>query len=253
MSNQRSIPNMADTSPQRSAWKRLAVIYIIGLHAFAAALIVKTDFIPKARIKLGLAAPTPDVHLPNMRRVHMWMDASVPDNAVIFLGDSIVQGLATAAIAPNAINYGIGGINAAQLGDLIPDYKSLARARIIVLSVGINDVIFFNGGADLRKQYQRILERLPSATPLVWSAIAPTGLKQVDPKHIRSANQVIAELCAQRGNCTFVDVWPLLAGENGQAMDDMLLDDGIHFSAAGYRIWIAALRDAVAKVPALTQ
>lgn len=223
-------------------------MYIAALHALVVTLIVKTDFIPKVKVKLGLAAPTPSVHLPNMRRIHTWMDESVPDNAVIFLGDSIVQGLATAAVVPDAVNYGIATMNAAQLGDLIPAYKSLQRARIIVLSVGINDVIL-GEGADLPNRYKRILNRIPHTTPLIWSAIAPTRFKQPDPQHIRSANQVIATLCEQRGNCTFVDTWALLAGEDGLAIDGLLLDDDIHFSAEAYAKWIAALQAAINAVP----
>ena len=37
------------------------------------------------------------------------MDSLVPVGATVFIGDSITQGLATSAVVPLSVNYGIGG------------------------------------------------------------------------------------------------------------------------------------------------
>jgi hypothetical protein len=73
---------------------------MILLHMFLAILIVKTDFIPRVKAKLG-AAEIPNPHVINMVRYHQWMDSSVPDKATIFLGPESV----TEFLAPHAPRF----------------------------------------------------------------------------------------------------------------------------------------------------
>jgi lysophospholipase L1-like esterase len=213
------------------------------LHLFSVALIVKTDFIPKVKAKLGVAA-TPNPHVSNMVRYHQWMDKSVPDKATIFLGDSITQGLATAAVAPYSINYGIGSENTAQLLDALPSYISLTRASTIVLAIGINDLAqdMKNG---LNDRYKKITEVLPQKTLLIWNAVMPARHEKIAPQDIVNANKVIKSLCANRGTCIFVDTWSFLADKNGRMINSLFLDDGVHLSPDGYTAWISALRQAI--------
>jgi lysophospholipase L1-like esterase len=210
---------------------------------FSAVLIVKTDFIPKVKAKLGVAA-TPSPHVSKMVRYHQWMDESVPNKATIFLGDSITQGLATAAVAPYSINYGIGGENTAQLLEAIPSYKSLARVNAIVLAIGIND-LSQGMKVGLNDRYEKIVEALPNKIPLIWSAVMPARNEKIALSDINNANQTIKTLCSNRGNCVFVDTWSLLADKSGQMNSDLFLDDGVHLSPEGYRAWIPALKQAI--------
>ncbi len=228
-------------------WQGLGMGYLIALHLLLAMLIVKTDFIPKVNVRMGWATAFDPV-FPHMRRVHGWMDASVPDHAVIFLGDSIVQGLATAAVTSHAVNYGIGGTSAAQLAELIPLYESLPRAQAIVLSTGINDIIGGQTSA-LEQRYRQILNQLPATVPLVWSSVMPTRIKQISAADIDQANQIIKALCQQRSGCIHVDAWTLFNNPSHR-LEQLLLEDGIHLSPAGYQLWIEALRLALADVAA---
>jgi lysophospholipase L1-like esterase len=216
---------------------------MILLHMFLAILIVKTDFIPRVKAKLG-AAEIPNPHVINMVRYHQWMDSSVPDKATIFLGDSITQGLATAAVAPYAINYGIGTQNTAELLHALPSYPSLNRADVIFLAIGINDFIR-DKKSGLSDRYREIVERLPDQTPLIWSSVMPTGYGNIASADIAMANETIRSLCANRVNCIFVDTWHFLADENGKMIASLFLEDGLHLSLGGYAAWIAALKQAL--------
>ena len=226
-------------------WKWPVIGYVIALHLFSVALIVKTDFIPKVKAKLGVAAtPNPNPHVPNMVRYHQWMDKSVPDKATIFLGDSITQGLATAAVAPYSINYGIGSENTAQLLDTLPSYISLTRASTIVLAIGINDLVQ-DMKIGLNDRYKKITEVLPQKTLLIWNAVMPARHEKIAPTDIVNANQVIKSLCANRGNCIFIDTWSFLADKDGRLINSLFLDDGVHLSPDGYAAWISALKQAI--------
>lgn len=118
----------------------LLISYLIGLHLLVAVLIFKTDFIPKVKEKFLPTQMTSNPHGQRMIVYHKAMDASVPAGATIFLGDSITQGLATAAVAPYSINYGIGSATTSELLSNLPSYKSLERATAVFLMIGINDL-----------------------------------------------------------------------------------------------------------------
>jgi lysophospholipase L1-like esterase len=231
-----------------SAWKWITVGYLIVLHVISAVFIV-TDFIPKVKANLGLGVTVElctNSYLLEMIRFHQWMDDSVPDRAAIFLGDSITQGLATAAIAPYSVNYGIGGEDTAQFIDAVPTYRSLARASVIFLEIGINDIVNIKQDVKigLNERYQKIMKMLPDKTPLVWSAVMPVGRRGSVLSEITDANNVIKTLCEKRGNCTYVDTWRFLADRNGKIIGRFFLDDGVHLSSEGYKAWIAALKQA---------
>ena len=240
---------MADsTARNKRLWMRVAVGYAVCLHLFLGLLIFETDLVPK--LKSG-SSGEPLSHFQNMLIYHGWGDDSVPDNAVIFLGDSITQGLATAAVAPHSVNYGIGGETTTQLLEALPSYRSLNRARAIVLAIGINDIV---GGKQkgLKERYNKIVGALPRGTPLVWSAVMPVKVAtwmKMEQSDITEANREIKLLCEMRGNCVFVNTVGLLGDTNGQIVQRYYLDDGVHLSHDGYRQWISALKQAIDSPP----
>ncbi len=67
----------------------------------------------------------------------------------------------------------------------------------------------------------------------------PAYSSKIDPFQIASANRVVKEECAARGNCIYVDTQRLLSAGGAN-----LFRDGVHPNDKGYAIWIAALRKA---------
>jgi len=171
--------------------------------------------------------PTTDPHIGTMRRYHAWADASQPAGAVIFLGDSITEGLAVSAVAPVAVNYGIGKQATGDLLVSMRGYGSIGRARLVVLTIGTNDVS--------RKQLAGIEDRLRAISaaipvPLLWNAVPPSTRGDSAP-----VNAIIRKVCAERPDCTYLET-PFQPGD---------FRDGTHLSDAGYARWIAAMRYAI--------
>lgn len=218
------------------AKRRLIIFYIICLHFLAAVLIFKTDFIPKFKAKFLEAPKHTNPHGEIMILFHQAMDASVPAGASIFLGDSITQGLATAAVAPYSVNYGIGSATTTELLGNIAKYQSLKRASAIFLMIGIND-IGHEKTEVLAAKLAAINDVLPNDIPIIWSGIMPAYRKNIDPAKITSANGVIRDLCDARNLCTYVDTHSLFS-KGGQD----LFRDGLHPNDQGYAVWIDALR-----------
>jgi lysophospholipase L1-like esterase len=222
--------------------RSLAIIYGFALHALLLVLIVKTDFIPRLEAKFAIINSNPKIQ--RTIQHHVWMDDLVPDRAIIFLGDSITQGLTTATIAPSAVNYGINSQNTVELLQAIPLYKSLSRASLIVMTIGIND--FGQGiNAGLNDRYKGIVAALPSDVPLLWNAVMPVDMGSDALAKIKDANMTIKELCEHRQNCTYLDNWEFMTDGNGQVKSDLFLDDKVHLDREGYRVWIHALRQAI--------
>jgi lysophospholipase L1-like esterase len=232
----------------RGLLKWFIVVYVIALHLFVATLIAKTDFIPKFKFKVGLGEMTPwQAHYENMLTYHKWMDENVPDDSIVFLGASITQGLAVAAVAPYSINYGIGGETTAQLLDALPYYKSLHRSKKVVLAIGHNDIAL-GKQKGLNERYEKIIAALPSEIPLIWCSVMPfkvaSGMKMKE-SDVDDANRTIKSLCEKRGNCVFVDTCSFLADSDNHIIEGHFLEDGVHLSPEGYRQWIKALKEAL--------
>lgn len=194
------------------------------------------------------AASSQPQHFKDMLTYHRRMDPSIPDGAIIFLGDSITLSLAVVAVSPLSVNLGIGNETTALLLDALPSYQALHRAGGIVVAIGINDILQARSEG-LPGRLQDIERRLPANRRLVWNAIMPTRQAVSDEaarRAIMATNLTIKALCTARRSCTFVDTWKLFGDENGIMDQRYFLSDGVHLNSEGYRKWVQALRVALA-------
>lgn len=187
-------------------------------------------------------------HYTRMLRYHRRMDGHVPDQSVVFLGDSLTQGLCTDAVAQPSVNYGIGSdTTVGMLGRLTTYSNSLNRASAVVLAIGVNDLLF-RDNREIAENYRRILERLPAGTPVVCSALLPINEHTyargtpVSNARIAELNQLLRDQCAAFPRCVFVDARSQLVDSDGNLRSSLEDGDGIHLNAAGNRIWSEVLR-----------
>ena len=80
---------------------------------------------------------------------------------------------------------------------------------------------------------------IQSITPVQLSAsVEHPGLNQT---RLKQVNQELA-LIAQEKNCYYLDLWDVLADENGNLKADIAQEDGYHLKSAGYTLWVDYLR-----------
>jgi hypothetical protein len=221
--------------------KKAAWLYVAGIHLMLAILVFKPDFVDELKNRLLPAQEYVNALGQRMMILHERMDASVPAGAAIFLGDSITQGLATAAVAPFSVNYGISSATTQELLQNIPKYRSLNRASAIFLMIGINDIDQnkFTGLAD---RLRTIANAIPHDRTLIWSGIMPVYTDSIQPEQIAHINEAIEQICSQRSKCTFVNTQEVF-GSGGES----LFSDGVHLNDAGYSKWIPVLRQSYEK------
>lgn len=212
--------------------------YLIAVHVAFVALLVSANVPQRIAVRLGLLDEPDWPGIALMREVHRAQDATVPAGAVIFLGDSITQGLATAAVAPLSVNFGISGQRSDQLLQSMDGYRSMTRASAVVLMIGTNDLLH-GRERGLGERYRAILAKIPPAVPVVMNGVPPMARLDVRP-----AVEAARTACAQRPGCFFVDAYSAMAERPG------MLSDGVHLTPAGYAVWISLLRAGGHALPA---
>ncbi len=197
-------------------------------------------------VALG-AEPSPEEvpFISMMRGVHAWMDESVPAGATIFIGDSITMALATAAVAPYSVNYGISWQRSDQLIKSMDIYESILRSSRVFVMVGTNDVLE-GREVGIQSRYQAILAKIPANVEVVMSSIPPVGDvvingRKIDEKNVRAVVAFAKTVCEADKRCRFVNTYEALSTD-GKPTQGVLLPDQIHLSTKGYQLWIEALR-----------
>lgn len=190
-------------------------------------------------------------HFRRMNTYHGRMDGSVPEGAVLFIGDSITQGLCVAAICEHGVNYGIGSDTTAGVLDRLPLYSSIARAAAVVLAIGVNDL----GRRDnefILENMREILKYVTEDAPVVVSAILPldenvASVGKDRNTRIAQLNKSIESLCGEFPDSVFVDASPLLLDDAGNLAESHHVGDGVHPNTKGYEVWIKVLREGLVK------
>jgi lysophospholipase L1-like esterase len=56
---------------------------------------------------------------------------------------------------------------------------------------------------------------------------------------------MVKEYCAKHPNLAFMDIEQQMLGADGKPNPALLVEDGLHMTPAGYKIWTAALKPLV--------
>jgi lysophospholipase L1-like esterase len=162
-----------------------------------------------------------------------------------FVGDSLTEDGDWQALLPDqhVINFGVGGNTTHDLLDRLDEVVSAAPATVVV-EIGTNDFAWRIPLEEVASSIEEVLrtlrEKLPEAK-IVMQSILP---RQPEYAHVvRSVNEQI-ERFVPTVSCSYVDLWPALADENG-GLKAEFTTDGLHLTDAGYAAWFDALRPAL--------
>ncbi len=177
-------------------------------------------------------------------------DRNLPDNAVLFYGDSLVQGLAVQAAAQRAVNYGIGQAGTRDVARQLKEHLNIGKAAAVVIAVGVNDVIRANAHHVL-PAYQSALMSIPDSVPVVISNILPVDEALLHQTNLNNAiqqlNQQLQKLCSTRARLTCLDAGQSLKDSEGNLASQYHTGDGLHLNTQGNSIWLSQLETSIAK------
>ncbi|MGD8453810.1 MAG: SGNH/GDSL hydrolase family protein [Phycisphaerae bacterium] len=187
--------------------------------------------------------PDPERFANEIRAFEQWdrKNSAVAD-AVLFAGSSSIRMWPTHEAFPTlpVINRGFGG---AHISDVIHFADRVVlpyKARVIVFYAGDNDIADGKSPEQVRDDFKSFVQLVRTAQPqvlIIYLPIKPSVARWSHWPQMQQANKLIRELC-ESGEClTYIDVATPLLGSDGQPRADLLLEDGLHLNAEGYKVW----------------
>ncbi len=181
-------------------------------------------------------------------------DTNNETGAVVFLGDSIIQGWTTLAkVFPNikVVNRGIGGdTTRGVLYRLNADVLAL-KPTAVVLLIGINDIGLNADPQDVADNIKAILQDLKQFNPrmpVIVCKVMPSSDKQHRPADkIEQLNSLMDEIVKSDPQFILCDTWSIYADENGECKKEEF-PDLLHPNAIGYAKWANALKPIFARL-----
>jgi lysophospholipase L1-like esterase len=165
---------------------------------------------------------------------------------IVMLGDSLTEWGNWHELVPEyrIINRGIAGDTASGILDRLQEVIE-RRPKIVFVMVGTNDIGLQVPPETLLRNLREIVTRLREASviPVAQSILFRGGWQQASNDTIAAVNAEWAAFCAAQG-VRFLDLNASMA-VNGRLPDAMTYD-GVHLTAAAYRVW----RDAVVRAAA---
>jgi lysophospholipase L1-like esterase len=170
-----------------------------------------------------------------------------PKDGIVFIGSSSILGwtnLVTDFAGLPVINRGFGG---SQLAD------SVNFAERIIIPYQPRKVVIYAGGNDINAgkppemvygDFVALVEKIHAGLPharIAYISSAPNPRRWAQVDKVRELNALAAKYCRHHGY-DFIDVFPLMLGQDGQPKPDIFVDDRLHMNAKGYAIWTQAIR-----------
>jgi lysophospholipase L1-like esterase len=169
-----------------------------------------------------------------------------PKDCIVFVGSSSIKrwtNLVADFPAFPVVNHGFGGSQLADSVNFADRIITPCQPRQVVIYAGGNDI---NAGKDPEVVYgdfvalaTRIRARLPKAG-IAYIAIAPNPRRWSQVEAVKRLNSLVERYCRRQG-MTFINVFPLMLGPDGQPKSDIFVGDRLHMNAKGYAIWREAV------------
>jgi lysophospholipase L1-like esterase len=182
------------------------------------------------------------------RRLGAWERQQSDYGAVVFVGDSIIQGwlgLDRAFPALRIANQGIMGDTSRGVLYRFKDDVLQLEPRAVVLLCGVNDLSDGASPECVAQNIKTIMSRCQSARPqmpLLVCTVLPVGADKADlNKSIRALNAALQQLAEGHLNVRIADTWTALADTNGFARASEF-PDSVHPNEVGYARLEAFLR-----------
>ena len=172
-----------------------------------------------------------------------------PQNAIVFIGaSSIVRWNLKESfpeLGAQAINRGFGGSLAADSTRYADRIVIPYKPRMVVFYAGDNDVEANHMPQQIADDFVAFERKVHAALPqtqIVFISIKPSIRRWKWIDTIRAANAQVKDYTTKHPNLVFVDIEKQMLGHDGKPNPELLVEDGLHMTPAGYKVWNEKLR-----------
>jgi lysophospholipase L1-like esterase len=171
-----------------------------------------------------------------------------PQHGVLFIGSSSIRfwtGVANDFPGVPVINRGFGGSAIADSTFYADRIVTPYHPRVIVMYAGDNDIAEGATPAEVIGDFQAFVARVRHDLPdvnIVYISIKPSIAREHLWPQMREANQGIARWMQGKPRMRFVDATAPMLDAQGHPRPELLREDGLHMTPAGYAIWTQSLK-----------
>ena len=167
--------------------------------------------------------------------------------SIVFVGSSSIRMWKLNDSFPDlkTCNHGFGG---SQMADSVHFFERIVapvKPSVIVVYAGDNDIANKKSpetvAADFAQFCTKMKEQIPNCRKVVYVSIKPSVKRWAMAETIKTANKLIETRCEMDEKLQYLDVWTPMLDTNRQPRPELLLKDGLHMTADGYKIWNDAL------------
>ena len=159
-----------------------------------------------------------------------------------------------ADLAPlTVIPRGFGGSTMADLLHYVDRVVLKYKPRAVVIYEGDNDTFYGVAPSTIIGQLKEVIAKINMALPdtRVYVLSVKPSLSRVSVwDKAQETTELYKQVIASDSRLHFIDVATPFLKANGQVMDDVFIDDGLHLNDKGNRIWAAAIKAVLMKVEA---
>lgn len=178
---------------------------------------------------------------------------SFSPDAVLFVGSSSIRRWPTRESFPDlpVINRGFGGSQIREVNKYFDQVVAPYRPRIIVFYAGDNDIAAGRTPEQVRDDFDAFMKRVRAVAPqvpVVFLSIKPSPRRWDRWSQMQEANALVRAMTTRDAQLHYLDVGLPLLGEDGRPRAEYYVEDNLHLSPEGYRIWVQQLSPVLQKL-----
>jgi len=159
---------------------------------------------------------------------------------LLFLGDSLIEFFDWAGRFPEheVFNFGIAGETVEGLYSRLDGiFRNVKEPDMVFIMSGINNMAMGDEGivGTYRRIVQKIRRAFPSASVIMHSLL-PVLFPFIANDDIQRMNAELKQMAADE-KVLYLDIHSQFLDEQGRPVPAFLMDDGVHLSEEGYRVW----------------
>jgi lysophospholipase L1-like esterase len=178
--------------------------------------------------------------------------SSPAPGSIVFVGSSSILLWETLGgdMAPMPVlNRGFGGSVIANVTHFADRIVLPYEPSGIVLYAGDNDIAFGLSADCALRDFEAFVEHIQAAaldTPIYFISIKPSPSRMDLWTDMERANQLIEARTTTNAALHFIDVSGAMLDQQGQAVPELFVEDGLHMNAAGYQLWTSIIQPRLA-------
>ena len=148
--------------------------------------------------------------------------------------------------AARPINLGFGGATLEACAHFFDRLVTPVRPGALILYAGDNDLGDGRSPTDVLDAFRGLAgsaEKLPGPVEKAFLAIKPSPARRSLQGAIREANRLVRDDLEARPSWSYLDIHTPMLDDSGEAKPELYVEDGLHLSAEGYRLWAELLRN----------